>query len=189
MFTSELIAKDYSGGTLRFIKPSLDHARLSLKWLKDPEVGQYMGADFSGVSMQTEEDRIKQLLSGDDTIDWMIELDGAVIGNIEINSIKEMSVQYGVKAGKFSTLIGDKTQWGKGIAPAAKRAVMDWAFSDGGFELFVGKVLPANTRSVRSIEHLGFEFEKTEYEEEDGKTIEWRIYTMSKQHWLALTQP
>lgn len=183
MFTSELIVKDYPNGTLHLTKPSLDQAALSLKWLQDPEVGQFMGADFSQVSMKTEEDRIRELLNDEDRISWMIELGGVVIGNIEINSIAKTSAQYAVKAGKFSTLIGDKAQWGKGIAPAAKRTVMDWAFNEGGFEMLVGKVLAQNTRSFRSIERLGFDYRGTENEVENGDTTQWKVYTMTKQRW------
>ncbi len=184
MFAKTLDVSDYLNGKLRLVKPSLEYASLSLKWLRDPEIGQYMGADFSNVSLETEERRIQDILSSEDTYGWMIELDGQVIGAIEINRIKKSSEEYGVKAGNFSTLIGDKQQWGKRIATFAKRAVMSWGFSDGGFELFVGKALSNNKRSWRSLERLGFEFKGTKIEDLYGRPVEWKIYVMDKVHYL-----
>jgi RimJ/RimL family protein N-acetyltransferase len=147
-----------------------------------------MGADFSSVSLATEEKRIHDQLNDPNALSWMIELDGRVIGNIELNSIKETSSTYGVKAGRFSTLIGDKSHWGKRIAPNAKRAVMQWAFGEGGFELIVGKVISENQRSWRSLERLGFELRNTESKELDGTTREWRVYVMAKKHWARLKE-
>ncbi len=188
MFAQTLSAPDYPHGSLRLTKPDLKHAPLSLGWLNDPEVGQYMGADFSNVSINTEERRIRDILAGEDAIGWMIELDGNVIGAIEINRIKELSEEYGIKAGNFSTLIGSKEHWGKRIAPYAKRAVMDWGFSEGEFELFIGKALADNERSWRSLEHLGFEFRNVKPETLHGQAVEWRVYGMTKAHWQSLKQ-
>ncbi len=95
MFARVLDAPGYPGGDLRLVEPSLEHAPLSLRWLRDPEVGQYMGVDFSDVSLATEQRRIRDILDGDDVYGWMIELDGQVIGAIEINRIQESSGQYG----------------------------------------------------------------------------------------------
>ncbi len=182
MFIHELTAPDYPHGKLRLIKPSLEYTALSLRWLSDTEVGQYMGADFSDVSIATEEQRIRDILSGNDTIGWMIELNGEVIGAIELNGIKESSEEYFTKAGNFSILIGDKTNWGKRIAHYTKQAVINWAFGEGGFELLIGKALANNERSWRSFEHLGFEFRGIKPDTLSGHPVEWRLYTLTKPH-------
>jgi RimJ/RimL family protein N-acetyltransferase len=187
VFARTLDISSYPHGRLRLIKPSLEHAPLSLKWLSDPEVGRYMGADFSGVSIATEKQRIRDILAGDDTYGWMIELDGQVIGAIEVNRIKELSAEYGVKTGNFSTLIGDKQHWGKRIAPHAKRAIMDWGFTVGGFKAFVGRALASNTRSWHSLEHLGFEFRGLKPDTVNGQPVEWRTYIMTKERWQKIT--
>jgi RimJ/RimL family protein N-acetyltransferase len=180
---AKVLEADYSRGKLRLVKPALEYAGLSLVWVSDEEVGRYMGADFSDVSTQTEEKRIRDILGGDDTYGWMIELDGRVIGAIEVNSIRERSEEYGLKAGNFAALIGEKDQWGKGIGSAAERAVMDWGFAEGGFGLFVGRALVINERSWRGLERLGFEFSGLKPDILDGKPVEWRVYTMKKGNW------
>jgi hypothetical protein len=82
-----------------------------------------MGVDFSDVSLATEERRIREILDGDDAYGWMIQLDGQVIGAIEINRIQESSGQYGAAAASMSILIGDRQRWGRRIAPHAESAV------------------------------------------------------------------
>jgi RimJ/RimL family protein N-acetyltransferase len=183
MFARELDVSDYPHGDLRLVKPSVESAPLSLRWLRDPEVGQYMGADFSDVSIATEEKRVKDILSGNDVYGWSIELNGEVIGAVEINSIKESTQEYGVKTGNFSILIGDKSHWGKQIAPFAKMAIMSWAFNEGGFEQLIGKALTANERSWRSLERLGYKLQKTKPDVVNGLPAEWKVYMMTKADW------
>ena len=43
--------------SIKLVRPSLSSAQASLEWLSDPEIGQYMGADFTGVSLDTEQKR------------------------------------------------------------------------------------------------------------------------------------
>jgi RimJ/RimL family protein N-acetyltransferase len=186
MFARVLEVSDYPRGRLRLIRPQLEFASLSLAWLSDPEVGRYMGADFSGVTLETERSRIQTMLDSGDSYAWEIELDGRVIGAIEINRIKQTTERYGIKAANFSTLIGDKSQWGMRIAPSAKRAVLGWAFGSAGFELFVGRALSVNIRSWHSLEHLGFQFETVTPDMIGGKPVQWRVYTMTKAHWQDL---
>jgi RimJ/RimL family protein N-acetyltransferase len=143
-----------------------------------------MGADFSDVSITTEEMRIRDILASKDTFGWMIELDGQVIGAIEINSIKQSSGAYGARAGNFSTLIGEKQHWGKRIAPFAKSAVMDWAFTEGRFALLIGRALTTNERSWRSLERLGFEYRGTKPDTLNGQPVAWRVYVMTRHRWL-----
>ncbi len=178
----ELEISDFPDGQLKLVKPSIKNAEKSLSWVSNPEVSQYMGVDFSGVSIDTERKRISELIEGNDVISWAIQLNDEVIGNIEINSVEETSVAYDMRAGRSSTIIGEPKHWGKRIAQFAKAAVMDWAFDEGGFELIVAKVLPANVRSCRSLERSGFE----PHGDNSVGGHKWRIYLMSKQHWVEL---
>ena len=186
MFARTLEAPTFPPGGLRLVKPGPEHAALSLGWVRDPDVTRYMGADFSGASMATETTRVLDLLSSTDTFGWIIEVEGRPIGAIEINRIGQTSQTYGVKGANFSTLIGDKAWWGKHVAPTAKRLIMDWGFAEGGFELFVGRSQSPNERSWRSLEHLGFEYQETQSEMLRGRTVEWRVYVMTKSRWLKV---
>jgi ribosomal-protein-alanine N-acetyltransferase len=54
----------------------------------------------------------------------------------------------------------DEAFWGKGIAPEACAALLDYAFASVGLGRVVAVVDPANKRSRRLIEKLGMKFEK-----------------------------
>jgi RimJ/RimL family protein N-acetyltransferase len=146
-----------------------------------------MGADFSDVSLETERKRIEGQLADKDTRSWMIELDGQVIGNIEINSIQVASQEYGISAGKLSVIIGNKRYWGKRIAPFVEKKVMDWMFTEGGFELLVARVLPVNERSWHALERLRFDFQGIKADEQHPDE-QWRMYTMTKDRWLEVRE-
>ena len=182
MFAGSVDVPGYPHGKLRLVEPSLAFAPISLLWLRDPEVGQYMGADFSDVSIETEEQRIRDIRGGGNSFGWMIELNGEVIGAIEINQVEELSSEYMTKAGGLSILIGNKQCWGKRIATYAEGAVLDWAFAHGGFEVILGEALVDNDRSWRSLERLEFAFQRLRPDTRKGRTT-WRVYTMTRTQW------
>lgn len=173
----------YNDGHLRLIEPNLDHAEISLFWTSDASVIQYMGADFEEPSKENEIKRIKEIRSNLDEYNWMIELDGHVIGNVSINRIKETSAKFGSKAGNYTILIGDKKYWGKGIAYYVGTTILEWAFSKGGFEGMAARALNENTSSIGMLKKLGFEFTgKDPFEGKiEGKSTEWQNFKITKQ--------
>lgn len=51
--------------------------------------------------------------------------------------------------------------WGNGYAPEAARAIVEYGFDQLGFESIVAIAYSENQRSIRVMEKLGFEFERT----------------------------
>ena len=174
---------------LRLVKPDPKYAPTTLKWIGRKEVTQYLGADFSKMTEDDEVDHLKKMVKDDDRYSWMIERDGEIVGNVEINEIKELSKKYGVKTGAFCTLIGDPKNWGQGLGSYAKQAACNWAFAEGGFELIEAKTYVQNVRSWSALEKLGYHYEGIEKGEIDGKSVEWRIYTLKKAGWKKLNWP
>ncbi len=50
--------------------------------------------------------------------------------------------------------------WGRGLAVEAGRAILSYGFETLGLARIIGLVDRENTRSIRALEKLGFEFEK-----------------------------
>ncbi len=173
--------------TLRLVRPDPKYAPITIKWISDDEVIQYLGADFSKMTVEDEIDHLKNMVIDNDRYSWMIERDGEIVGNIEINEIKELSQKYGVKTGAFCTLIGDPTNWGKGLGSSAKKAASNWAFSEGDFELMEAKAYIQNVRSWSALEKLGYHYEGNEKGDVDGNSVEWRVYTLKKKDWKGLS--
>ncbi len=184
---SELEVDDHPDGlSIRLIEPDLAHAPASLAWLSQKEVGQHMGADFSDVSLEGEQKRLQEIIDSDDQYNWMIELDGTVVGNVCINSIKEQSKAHECRAGSMAILIGDTNAWGKKIARHVNKVVIDWAFNEGGFEALCARIKEENIASIKSFAALGFELSHTEKESTNKGEIQWNHYKMTKENWSGI---
>jgi RimJ/RimL family protein N-acetyltransferase len=178
----------YKEGHLSLVEPNLEHAEISLFWTSDSSVIQYMGADFDLPSKEKEIERINEIRENRDEYNWMIELDGHVIGNVSINSIKETSTIFGSKAGNYTILIGDKKYWGKGIASQVCLSVLEWAFHKGGFEVMAARALNENTASIGMLTKIGFEYTGNSPFEGKiaGKTTEWQNFKITKKKFAQL---
>jgi RimJ/RimL family protein N-acetyltransferase len=172
---------------LRLVKPSPLYAPTTIQWISRSEVTKYLGADFSKMTVDDEVKHLEGMVDDSDCYSWMIELDGKIVGNIEINEIKELSQKYGVKTGAFCTLIGDPPNWRKGLGSSAKKAASNWAFSEGDFELIEAKAYIQNVRSWGALDKLGYHYEGNEKGDVDGNSVEWKVYTLKKKDWKELS--
>jgi RimJ/RimL family protein N-acetyltransferase len=174
---------------LRLVTPDPKYAPITIKWISQDEVTQYLGTDFSKMTIDDEVDHLKNMIDDDNRYSWMIERDGEIVGNVEINEIKELSEKYGVKTGAFCTLIGNPDDWGQGLGSYAKQAACNWAFSEGGFQLIEAKAYVQNVRSWGALEKLGYHYEGIENGEVEGAPVEWKVYTLKKADWEQLNWP
>lgn len=171
---------------LRLIKPDPKYAPVTIQWISKDEVTKYLGADFSKMTVEGEVKHLENMVDDNDRYSWMIELDGEIVGNIEINEIKDLSQKYGVKTGAFCTLIEDPSNWGQGLGSSAKKAASNWAFSEGGFEMIEAKAYVQNVRSWSALEKLGYHYEGIERGDVNGAPVEWKVYTLKKKDWEEL---
>jgi RimJ/RimL family protein N-acetyltransferase len=169
---------------IRLIEPDLSHAHQSLAWLQQRDIGQYMGTDFSKVSMDTEVERLQDIINTTDEYNWMIEVNGQVVGNVNISDIDLRTKTDSCRSGSMTILIGDRESWGKGIGQSVNSAVIDWAFHEAGFDRLHAQVLIQNLRSIKSFTALGFKQTGVTEEKADDGTIEhWNQYFLTKEQW------
>ena len=188
MYARDIDILSYGGEhKLRLVRPTPKYAPLTIKWISQDEVTQYLGADFSKMTEADEVTHLQGMVNDDDCYSWMIERDGEIVGNVEINEIKKLSKKYHMKTGAFCTLIGNPKNWGQGLGSYAKRAACNWAFSEGGFELIEAKAYVQNVRSWSALEKLGYHYEGIENDKVDGKPMEWKVYTLKKSDWKILS--
>jgi len=173
--------------TLRLVAPNPAYAPITIQWIRQPEVTQYLGADFSHMTEEDEAAHLQNMLDDDDRYSWMIERDGEIVGNIELNEIRKLSHKYGVTAGAFCTLIGNPKNWGQGLGSSAKQAACNWAFSEGGFAIIEAKAYAQNIRSWSALERLGYQYAGIEQGEVAGEAVKWRVYTLTKTDWEELS--
>lgn len=190
MYARDIDIPSYSSThKLRLVKPDPKYAPITVKWIGQEEVTQYLGADFSQMTEQDEVSHLKNMIDDSNLYSWMIERDDTIVGNVEINEITELSKKYGVKTGAFCTLIGDPKNWGQGLGSYAKQAACNWAFSEGSFELIEAKAYVQNNRSWNALEKLGYHYEGIEKGEVEGEAVKWKVYTLKKADWEKLSWP
>jgi RimJ/RimL family protein N-acetyltransferase len=187
MFAKEIAVRSYSDTKkLALVRPDSSHSLVSINWIVNNSVTQYLGADFSDMTVDDEVEHLAGMITNEDCYSWMIELDGEIVGNIELNEIKETTDKRGAKAAALCTLIGSPKNWGQGLGVYAKHGACNWAFTEGGFELIVAKAYLENERSWKSLEKLGFDFEGIEADEINGRSVQWKVYVLRKSDWEEL---
>lgn len=172
----EINIPEYKDHSLRLIVPTIAYAKESLDWVSDKEVGQYVGADFSHVSLDGEKERLEEIINNTDGYNWLIEFDGKVIGNVNISSLEETTKEFGVKAGSLNFIIGDKKLWGKGITTLAVKHILAWAFERNSFKIIKSRVIPQNKGSIAVLLKSGFlEYGKENYDGPDIGEPTWYV--------------
>jgi RimJ/RimL family protein N-acetyltransferase len=72
--------------------------------------------------------------------------------------------------------------WGCGYASEASRATIDYAFEELALSELLAVTVPENARSIRLLEHLGFQYQR---KTRDPKDEEVSIYSLSRDRWVA----
>jgi ribosomal-protein-alanine N-acetyltransferase len=181
----EVDVTEFKNHTVRLIVPNIKYAKESLEWVSDKEVGQFVGVDFSDVSLKGEEVRLKEIMENTDGYNWLIEYDGQVVGNVNISTIKETSDEFGIKAGSLNYILGEKELWGKGIATILVKHVLRWAFVKNGFEVIKSRVIPQNKGSISVLLKSGFvKYGQEDYDGPDiGEATWYNTYKLTKPNW------
>lgn len=114
------------------------------------------------------------MANGPDHPDFVIELDGRVIGKAGFYELPEVGY------------ILHPDCWGRGLASEAVSAVVGHVFSALGLEAVIADVDPANAASIRLLERLGFV--KTGFAERTWNIGgEWKdslYYGLSRLDWV-----
>jgi RimJ/RimL family protein N-acetyltransferase len=123
------------------------------RYRNDPEVVQGLGGFSYGYSRQAIKEwiELREKISSD--IVWAIAKPetNACLGHVGLYRI-----DHRVRACEFAILIGDRTQWGKGIGRQATAAVLAYGFDELNMNRIELSVLASNARAVRLYEGLGF---------------------------------
>ncbi len=126
-----------------------------LQWLNDEEVNCYLEI-FEPYS----EEQLKQYLDNAENnknlLFWAIHLKDSNkhIGNIKIDPVNRY---HGY--GEYGIMMGDRSEWGKGYAAEASKAVLDYCFNQEALRKITLGVVEENTAAVNLYKKLGFETE------------------------------
>ena len=143
---------------VRLVMPVVTRdSALSVRWLtggQGRETLQMMGVPddrIAPASLEEEAARIASFVERADQYNWMIELDGTIVGAIWVDL--QPSVMLAAPA--VSYMVGDPSARGKGVAGASLAAVTDF-MSGEGFITLHARALVTNAASARVLFRAGF---------------------------------
>jgi RimJ/RimL family protein N-acetyltransferase len=169
MFKVEL-----KNNNVRLIKPNpLRDSPLAVGWLADPhgritlEMMGVVDEHNNSTTLEIEESRIHDFLNKNNQYNWMISLDGKVVGTIWV----ELEEANNTKAPSLDFMIGDPSARGKGLGRASVELVLNFLKLEG-FSTIHARYLTKNGVSSSLLSTFGFIKDSRVYVDENG--LEWQ---------------
>ena len=155
---------------IRLIEPDVERdARYGVDWLSG-EVGKKtllsMGnapEEIGAPSLETERQRVKDFIERPDQLNWMIELDGSVVGSVWV----DLEDTEFVKSPAVHIMIGDESARGRGVGSQSVDAVLQY-LADEGHESIYSRHLASNNAAKNLLFDLGFIQSGDTYTDKDG---------------------
>lgn len=143
------------GPVLRGDKLSLEPATtgdlpLFCAWFANTEVTRLLIMRFPP-SLEMEEEWFKRTAASNDTVYWVMKVEGRTVGSSAIHEIDWMSRQ-----ATTGTIIGDPADWGKGYATEATRLRTAFAFDELGLERLETESFAENVGMHHALQRAGY---------------------------------
>lgn len=129
-----------------------------LSWFKDEEVTKFLEVD--GKSL-TKEEVIRYINEGKNSKSYFMYAICIKENNKHIGNLKIGPINYKHGISDFITVIGDRTQWGKGLASEAIRLGIKLAFEKFNIRKLSAGVYSDNVGSIKAYTNAGFIIEGT----------------------------
>ena len=134
--------------------PKISEAKQYLKWLKDPDVSQYIGS-FVDLTLEQEKEYLKKIKTDDSKIFWSIYTkSGKHIGSTDLHDLVMPH-----KRTSWGIMIGDKNEWDKGYGSDALKTILSYAFKQLKLNRFELEVFHKNKRGIKCYQKCGFKKE------------------------------
>ena len=121
-------------------------------WLNDEEVYKHL-VTRGEYSLERLEEYIINILDNNIFM-WAITTRN---NNKHIGNIKMDPIDYENKTVELGILIGDKSEWGKGLAKEAINSIVEFFFNELRFDSITLGVEKENTRAISLYKNLGFD--------------------------------
>lgn len=129
-----------------------------LSWFKDEEVTKFLEVD--GKSL-TKEEVIRYINEGKNSKSYFMYAICIKENNKHIGNLKIGPINYKHGISDFITVIGDRAQWGKGLASEAIRLGIKLAFEKFNIRKLSAGVYSDNVGSIKAYTNAGFIIEGT----------------------------
>ncbi len=121
-----------------------------VRWFADMEVTRHLNRR-TAISLQQEQEFLKNVGESKDDVWWVIEAEGKAIGATGIHDINWVDAN-----GTTGIVIGEKPSWGKGYATEAMQLRTRYAFRELNLHKLMSEVDTANQASRKALERNGY---------------------------------
>ena len=125
-------------------------------------------------SLELEKEFVDKMARDPDSVFWIIERDGRIIGGTSI-----VRIDWRNGFGTTGTVIGDKSMWGKGFAGEVMRLRADYAFTQLPLRKLKSAYLAGNEASARAQKAVGYR-EVGRWTRDRFIDGEWRDHVMTE---------
>lgn len=139
-----------TGERIRLVPPGEEMIPLFCEWFADTTVNRYLNLRFPP-SSKMEEEWYNRTARSDHDIVWAITVEGKPIGSTGIHSIDWLN-----RHATTGTIIGDRSEWGKGYGSETMRLRTRYAFENLNLEKLMTQVFEGNDASRRALEKAGY---------------------------------
>ena len=157
---------------VHLIEPNVKRdAPLSVAWLSGDagrETLRLMGAadrDNKPPTLPGEQERISNFIENKSQLNWMIQVDGTVVGAIWADIVPSDELP----APAVHLMIGDPSKRGRGVGEKALKAVITYLGQLGEMHIYSRHLL-SNSASAQLLQHNGFKELGGIYIDGDGMT-------------------
>jgi [ribosomal protein S5]-alanine N-acetyltransferase len=133
-----------------------DVSQKYVDWLNDPDVNRYLETRHSVQTLDTCKEFVRRCNSekSERLMGVFLKETMVHVGNVKLGFINEVHSR-----GQISLFIGDKSQWGRGIAKEVVHAVTKYGFEDVGLERIEAGCYEGNFSSLRVFLSVGYTVE------------------------------
>lgn len=154
-------------------------------WLRDPEVNRYLETRWSEQTIETVRAFVSSMVSSPDSYLFAILAPGDEhVGNLKIGPVQGRHAYADV-----SYFIGERSQWGKGLASDAIATSATIAFSRLGLHRLQAGLYEGNVGSGRALEKAGFRREGSQRKQLRTQGDVWEDhvwYGLLREEWAEL---
>jgi len=130
--------------------PRPDDAPLMITWFEDLEITRFLALRHPP-NLDYEKEWLDKVARDPNSVIWVVEHDGTVVG---VTGIHEINWKFGY--GTTGTIIGDKRQWGKGLARELMQLRARYAFIELPLRKLKSQYYDGNVASGRAQAAAGY---------------------------------
>jgi RimJ/RimL family protein N-acetyltransferase len=120
-------------------------------WMADRDVTRWLAAIGEPPTLEEERHWYERRRSDPDSVMWGIEtVDGRLVGNVELR------LTPAARRAEIGIVVGEKSEWSKGIGTDTVRLVLRYAFQELGLNRVELTTDEDNARAIRCYKKCGF---------------------------------